>query len=281
MSWTVEEVTLKDIKRRKTEPNYGFVEVGIAGGTAYRIAEKSDGGYFIVGSNDSLVPGFVVELALPELAVQSEYEALADKMLEHSQGVLWFDSSDRDACDLAWRLGVAIRSGPPLFAWKGLKEDVNLEGFEVVVADKSTQHAAVELLTSAPPELGGQTKEAAMEHIAGRCVLVLRKGKDVIGAAVTFPVPGPYAALTSVLMKTHSDLPADEHEKLHRNVELVFMNLVAGEVRKKRRQLVYSMARETPTGYMEAIKLNMTLVKQSFLANLSVRVHGDRVTEPV
>ncbi len=281
MSWTVEEVPLEDIKRRKTEPNYGFVEQGIAGGTGYRVAGKGNVGHFIVASNDSLVPGFVVELALPELAVQSEYDALAEQMNRHSQGVLWFDSSDRDACDFAWRLGVALRSGPPLFVWKGLKDDVTLQGFDVEVADKSTQHAAVELLTMPPAELGGQTKEAAMEHIAGRCVLLLRKDKDVLGAAITVPVPGPYAALTSVVMDTYSDLPADTHEKTHRDLELVFMNWVAREVRKQHRQVVYSISRASTAGYLEAIKLNMTLVKQSFLANLSVRVHGDRVMEPV
>ncbi|HYL34619.1 MAG TPA: hypothetical protein VEV17_01760 [Bryobacteraceae bacterium] len=279
MSWSVKKVALADIKRKKAEPNYGFVEQSIANGTAYSIGGKNGSGYFIVASENSLVPGFVVELALPELAVQEEYESLADKMRLHSLGVLWFDSSDRDACDFVWRLGAAIRSGPPLFVFKALKGDIHLDGLEVAVADKSMKDDVVKLLSSAPPELGGQTPEAAAENVDGRCVLVLRKGKDIVGAAVSSPLPGPYAALNSVVMQTYSDLAADTHEKEHRNLELVFMNMVAVETKKKDRDLVYSMARNTPMGYLEAIKLNMTLVKQSFLANLSVRVHDNTVTE--
>jgi hypothetical protein len=280
MNWNVKQVALADVSRSKTEPNYGFVEQAIATGSVYGITGKGGSGYFIVASENSLVPGFVVEVALPELAVQHEYELLAEEMRRRSLGVLWFDSSDRDACDLAWRLGVAIRSGPPLFVWKGLKEDIPLEGFDVAVADSSME-GVVDLLASVPPEHGGQTREAAIANVEGRAVLVLRKGKELIGAAVTSPLPGPYVALNGVVMQTQSDLPAEAHEKAHRELELVFMNLVAGEVRKKHRQIVYSMARQTPVGYLEAIKLNMTLVKQSFLANLSVRVHDDGTTEAI
>lgn len=281
MGWVVERVALKEIRRRKTEPNYGFVEHGIAGGSAYKVEGKGGAGYFIVADENSLVPGFVVEVTLPEFAIQDDYEELADEMSRHSLGVLWFDSSDRDAGDLAWRLGVVMRSGPPLFRFDGLKQDLAVPGVEISNADESDKDEAVKLLTSAPPEHGGQTREAAIANVEGKCVVLLRKAKDIIGAAVVCPVPGPYLALNSVVMQTYSDLPTEAHQRAHRNLELFFMNAVALEARKKHRHVVYSMARQTPEGYLEAIKLNMTLVKQSFLANLRVRVDSFGVAEPI
>src|SRR5882757_2848459 len=111
MAWTIEPTQMSDINRQKRQPNYGFIEQAINGGTAYLIGGAGGAGYFIVGAESSLAPGFVVELILPELAVVDEYAALAVEMSRRSLGVLWFDSSDRDACDFAWRLGLPIRSG--------------------------------------------------------------------------------------------------------------------------------------------------------------------------
>ena len=106
MSWTVEAVELGAIKRQKKQPNYGFVEQAISGGAAYSIAGSGGSGYFIVASEASLTPGFVIELVLPELAVADKYTALAHEMSKRSLGIMWFDSEDHDACDLAWRLGL-------------------------------------------------------------------------------------------------------------------------------------------------------------------------------
>jgi hypothetical protein len=269
MNWTVEAVELGAITRQKIQPNYGFVEQAIPGGTAYLIQGGSSPGYFLVASEASLTPGFVVELVLPELAVQDKYAALANEMSRRSFGVMWFDSEDRDACDLAWRLGLSVRSGPPLFQWNGLRQDVSLEGFQIAVAERSEQARVVELLTAPPPDAGGQTREAVIENLEGRCVVVLKKDQDILGAAVLSPLPGPYVALSSVVMDTFSNLPPSEHEAAHRELELLFMNLLGSEAAQKNVRLVYSMARQTPMGYLEALRLRMTLVKQSFMANLT------------
>jgi hypothetical protein len=269
MKWTIERTELSAVTRRKTQPNYGFIEQAIQGGYAYRILGKGGSGYFIVAPELSLTPGFVVELALPELAVEDRYESLAAHMSERSLGVLWFDSTDRDACDLAWRLGLSIRSGPPLFAWNGLKQDVAMDGFEITTARKADEPRVVELLSAPPLDAGGQTKEATVQNLEGGCVVVLRREKDILGAAVLTPLVGPYVSLSSVVMDTFSELPADSHEKAHRELELLFMNMVAAEVAKKGVVLVYSMARQTPQGFLEAISLRMKVVKQSFMASLN------------
>jgi hypothetical protein len=268
MNWKVERVELSEIARQKRQPNYGFVEQSIAGGTAYAIVGGKNTGYFIVGSVLSLTPGFVVELALPELAVADKYRALADEMTERSLGTLWFDSSDNDACDFAWRLGLAIRSGAPMFSASGLNQDVPLEGFTVTTADKGDQARVVELLSSPPLDAGGQTREATLENLNGGCVAVLKKDKDIVGAAVLTPLPGPYVALSTVVMETYSEQPAEIHDKAHRELELLFMNMMATEVAKRKLTLVYSMARQTPQGYLEAQSLRMKVVKQSFTATL-------------
>jgi len=269
MSWTIEPVEISSMSRRKKQPNYGFVEQSIRSGLAYEIVGRGGSGYFIVAPELSLTPGFVVELVLPELALKDKYESLAAQMSERSLGVLWFDSLDRDACDLAWRLGLPIRSGPPLFASNGLKQDMVLEGFSVKIAGKEDQARVVELLAAPPLDAGGQTREATAENLEGGCIAVLRKDRDIVGAAVLTPLPGPFVALSSVVMDTFSELPAAAHEKAHRELELLFMNMVASEVAKKNMTLVYSMARQTPNGYLEAISLRMKLVKQSFMASLS------------
>ena len=269
MSWTIEPAELANIKRRKTQPNYGFVEQAIGNGFAYQIVGRGGSGYFIVAPELSLTPGFVVELALPELALKNEYEALAAQMNERSLGVLWFDSLDRDACDLAWRLALSIRSGPPLFASNGLRQDVVLEGFSVDIAGKEDQARVVELLAAPPLDAGGQTPEATVENLEGGCVAVLRKERDIVGAAVLTPLPGSFVSLSTVVMDTFSELPVDAHEKAHRDLELLFMNMLAHQVAKKNMTLAYSMARQTPSGYREAISLRMKLVKQSFMASLS------------
>jgi hypothetical protein len=266
MNWTIEGVELEGIKRKKGQPNYAIVEQALRGGAAYSIDGGS--GYFLVASELSLVPGFVVELALPKLAAAEQYAALADEMAKRSIGTMWFDSKDQDACDLAWRLGLAVRSGPPLFQWNGLKQDVNLNGFRVAVAEKGDQARVLELLTAPPPDAGGQTREAAIENLEGRCVMVLKKGSDILGTAVLFPLPGPYVALSSVVMDTSSDLPLREHEIAHRQLELLFMNQLGSDLAKKYTTMVYSMARQTPEGYNEAMSLRMKLVKQSFMASL-------------
>jgi len=269
MNWTIEPAELSEIQRQKKQPNYGFIEQSLSGGSAYLVGSAKGSGYFLVASQLSLTPGFVVELALPELAVKDQYLALADEMSQRSLGVLWFDSSDQDACDFAWRLGLSIRSGPPLFAWNGLKQDVQLEGFYVKTADKTDQARVVDLLTSPPLDAGGQTHEATLENLEGGCIAVLRKDKDIVGAAVLAPLPGPYVALSSVVMETYSEQPPEVHDKAHRELELLFMNLLASEIAKKNATLVYSMARQTPQGYLEAISLRMKVVKQGFMAVLT------------
>jgi hypothetical protein len=268
MNWTVQRVGIDQIKRRKQPPNYGFIEQAMAGGTAYAIGNNGSAGYFIVASANSLAPGFVVELALPELAAPDQYAALLPEMRKRSLGILWFDSTDRDACDFAWRMNLPVRSGPPLFRTEGAMPDVNLEGFEVVTAGKSDEEAIVDLLTSAPTDAGGQTEEATLQNLEGGCIAALRRNGDILGAAVLTPEPGGYVALGSVVMKTYSDLAADVHEKAHRDLELVFMALLASRVAKKKQSLVYSMARQTPVGYLEALQLNMKIAKQSFMASL-------------
>jgi len=268
MSWKIEPVALSEIHRQKRQPNYGFVEQAISGGKVYRLGGSGSAGYFIVASAASLVPDFVVELSLPELAVEDSYRALVAEMVTRSSGVLWFDSTDRDSCDLAWRLGLPIRSGPPLFCWDGYKQDRAPEGSEIKIAGKAEEGQVLELLTSAPPEAGGQTREAAVENLHGGCVAVLKNGEDVLGAAVLSPLPEGYVALSSVIMQTYSPLSPVEHERLHRQVELQFMAFLGSEVAKKNVKMVYSMARQTPTGYLEAISLRMKLVKQSFQADL-------------
>ena len=269
MRWTVDAVGLGDITRQKKQPNYGFVEQGIPAGAAYLIRGRGGSGYFLVASEASLTPGFVVELVLPGLAVVDEYAALATEMSQRSLGVLWFDSQDRDACDLTWRLGMSVQSGPPLFQWNGLKQDVSIEGFNVAVAEKSEQARVVELLTAPPPDAGGQTREAVIENLEGRCVVVLKKDRDIVGAAVLTPLPGPYVALSSVVMDTYSAMPPGAHETAHRELELLFMNQLGSDAAKKKVTLVYSMARQTPQGYLEALSLRMRVVKQSFMANLT------------
>jgi hypothetical protein len=221
-----------------------------------------------VASEDSLVPGFVIELFLPELAVNDEYTALLDEMRKRSLGVLWFDSSDADACDFAWRLGLRTKVGAPLFCFEGIENDVSLDGFEIGPAQPQDRTKVVELLTSAPADAGGQTKSAAEENFDGGCVAVLKKGKDILGAAVLTPIPGHYLALASVVMETYSNLAGPAHEKAHRDLELIFMNTLARQASQRHFKLVYSMAAQTPEGYVEAVKLKMQLVKQGFMANL-------------
>jgi hypothetical protein len=269
MGWKIEPAAVNDIKRQKLPPNYGFIEQALVGGSGYLIVGDRGVGYFLVASLNSLAPGFVLEVSLPELAVKDRYEELASEMSQRSLGTLWFDSSDRDACDLVWRLGLAIRSGPPLFCSNGVKDDESIEGFEVRIAEKSEQARVMELFTSIPLDAGGQTKEAVIENLNGGCVAVLKKGGDVLGAAVLSPQPGPYVALSGVVMDTYSELPPKEHEKAHRALELLFMNSLASRIAKRNLKLVYSMARHTPQGYLVAISLKMGLVKQSFIASLT------------
>ena len=99
--------------------------------------------------------------------------------------------------------------------------------------------------------------------------MVLKKEKDILGAAVLSPLLGPYVALSSVVMNTFSDQPLSEHERAHRDLELLFMNLLGSEAAKKKVTMVYSMARQTPMGYVEAMRLRMRPVKQSFTATLT------------
>lgn len=267
-NWTVTRVGIDEIKRRKQGPNYGFIEQAMAGGTAYKISGEGSEGYFIVASPSSLAPGFIVEMALPELAAPEQYAALLSELQQRSLGVLWFDSTDRDACDYAWRMNLPLRSGPPLFRSDSQVPEVSLEGFEVGIAGKGDEAAVLELLTGAPADAGGQTREATLQNLEGECIAVLRRNGDILGAAVLVPEPGGYLALSSVVMRTYSELPAAAHEKAHRELELVFMALLCNRAAKKKVPLVYSMARQTPMGYQEAIQLNMKLVKQSFMASL-------------
>jgi len=46
------------------------------------------------------------------------------------------------------------------------------------------------------------------------------------------------------------------------------MNIIASEAATRNLTLVYSMARQTPQGYLEAMSLRMKVVKQSFTATL-------------
>lgn len=269
MKWTIEPTELGTIARRKKQPNYGFIEQAIQGSYAYQIVGKGSSGYFLVAPELSLTPGFVVELVLPELAAEDMYAGLATQMSERSTGVMWFDSLDRDSCDLAWRLGLSLRSGPPLFASTGLKQDVAMDGFAVEIAGKADSERVVELLSVPPLDAGGQTQEATLQNLEGGCIAVLRKEKDILGAGVLTPLVGPYVALSSVVMDTFSDLRPDAHEKAHRELELLFMNMLASEVAKKGSTLVYSMARQTPQGFLEAVSLRMKIVKQSFMASLT------------
>jgi hypothetical protein len=267
MTWSIEPVDMSQIKRRKQQPNYAFVEQAISNGAGYTISGSGSGGYFIVAPELSLVPGFVVELALPELAAPEEYEKLAVEMASRSFGVLWFDASDQDACDFAWRLGLTVRSGPPLFVWDAGEDGAELDGWDIAVADDSDRGDVVRLLTSAPLDAGGQTEEAAIENLRGGCVMTLKRDGDLAGAAVLSPLPGAYTALTGVIMETYSELALDDHERASRALELAFMHALGARAARNGLTMTYSMAKQTPTGYTEALYLEMKIAKQSFMTD--------------
>jgi len=267
MAWTVTPVPLANLKRRKRHPNYAFVEQSIAEGAAYTLAGHGTAGYFIVASELSLVPGFVVELSLPELAVPEEYKELADEMAARSLGVLWFDSSDHDACDFAWRLELTLRSGPPLFAWTEGETAPELDDWRVEFARHDDESDMIRMLTTPPLDAGGQTREATIENLRGGCIATLKRYDDIGGAAVLSPLPGPYVGLTTVVMETYSRQPIETHERASRALELAFMRALGSRMASEGLTMVYSMARHTPTGYVEALQLNMEVAKHSFMGN--------------
>jgi len=256
MSWPISEVKLESISRRKSGPRYDFVERAVAAGTGYRIA---DDGYFIVAPPESLTPRFVVEISLPELAGIEDYKKLSFDLNDRSSGMLWLDTSDLHAFDLAWRLRLPLRAASPLFAWTKDSKAPS-DGPKINIEVPGPGHSkAVRALLDFPVWHGGQTDTAIAEHYAAKQLRIATDDNgDVVGAAVLQTLPENFVALTISVAP----------DKRNQGIAGAFAAAIAAQLFKDGKTVVAGMANDAPESFRIANRLNMSIVRQAFVAQL-------------
>jgi len=256
MAWKIAPIKLSEIKRRKTPPFYDFIEHSVARGQAYRIG---DDGYFIVAPEVSLMPRFVIELVLPEKAVIDEYQKLTFDLVERSSGMLWFDSTDYDSYDFAWRMRLPIRAGSPLFAWnhESRPKLPAMAGYKVELAAASDKNEASNLLTSFPQHRGGKSDKSIIDfHFDQKQLYVVKNNSHIAGAAILEDQVGNYASITVSI----------KQNEMNKGLATWFASELGQELWKKGKTLIAGMSSDVPASLHAVLKLNMRLVRQSFTA---------------
>jgi hypothetical protein len=262
MDWTVRPTALKSLRRQKQAPAYDFVEQSVNDGSAYCIGND---GYFVVAPEASLLPRFVVELRLPQLAVIEEYKELCARLNDLSSGFMWFDSSEIDAYDFAWRLRLPLRIGAPLFVWSNKDQELSAQQSEasslkVVVrpATHSDRQKATELFTSFPLWLGGQTKLAVMGHLEEGRLLAIEVGEKLVGSAILIPQKDGYVSANVALGPDHRN----------QGIAEAFGRTIGTQLSSEKKTLVGSMINNNPASFRAALRLGMRIAKTSYTAQL-------------
>ena len=258
MAWEITPVSLSEIKRQKSGPRYDFIEHSIREGNAYRLGSD---GYFIVAPERSLMPRFVIELVLPETAKIPEYQKLTFDLVERSSGMLWFDSSDYDAYDFAWRMRLGLRAGSPLFEWDGTKNGhlPTREGYIVDLAGSSDMKFATELLMSFPQHRGGKASGDIIDfHLSQKQLYVLKTDGHLVGAAIAEDQPNSYASLTLAIRK----------EYRNKGLGTWFAGQIGQRLSEQGKTLLVGMSSDVPESMRAVLKLPMRLVKQSFITTI-------------
>jgi len=258
MGWNIHPTQIGSVKRRKTPPTYDFIEHCIRRGKAFSIG---DDGYFIVAPSDSLMPGFVIELALPEKALIEEYKSLSYELIERSAGMLWFDSSDLDAFDFAWRLRLPLRAASPLFTWSDEARLPKSSDAGLHVRDGSDQDKLVvrQLLTGFSQHRGGKASADVVDfHFDRNQIRILESNGEVVGAAVLEEQPEGFVALTVAI----------EDKWRNRGFATQFAGILGKELADRGKTMVAGMAHDVPESLRAALSLKMRLVKQSFTGQM-------------
>jgi hypothetical protein len=256
MAWKITPVKLAEIERRKTPPFYDFIEHSVREGEAYRLG---DDGYFIVAPEVSLMPRFVIELALPEKAQIAEYQTLTFDLVERSSGMMWFDSTDFDAYDFAWRMRLQMRAGSPLFAWdhESRTDLPSMPGYRVDLASADDTKEASDLLTSFPQHRGGKSDKSIVDfHFDQKQLYVLRSNSHIAGAAILEDQAGNFASITVIIKP-------DERNK---GLATWFASELGRELWTNGKTLIAGMSSDVPASLHAVLKLKMRLVRQSYTA---------------
>lgn len=255
MTWKIEETSVKDLKRSRNGYQYDFVEYATRIGRAYKVGSN---GYFIVAADGTLLPRFVVELRLPRLATPEDYAALLYAMSERSCGQMWFDSTNIDAFDLAWRMRLPLRAASPLLQWSPKSRAPGLpRGVTIAVATAAQQGGVAKLISTIPPEHGGQTPESTAHHLKRGEVLVLAKRGKVLGAAVVTPSGSKHTWVSLLVMNEDSR---------RQGLGSAFMGAIGKEVSQQGRLAICSMSRENVASFRGAHRLGMEVVQLGFTA---------------
>ncbi len=265
MAYDIQPVDVSSLKRNKVGPVYDFVEQATRQGTAFRIGND---GYAIIAPPNCLLPRFVVELQLPELAVVERYAEVIRILTDRSCGMLWFDSSDVHAYDLAWRMRMMMTAGPPLLAPADADKTQNVpdNGSDSIrSATLDDLRPLTDLFGSFPTWKGGQTPAAVLEHVKNNSVAVLEKNNEIIGAVVTLDADEHGTLLSSGVI-------AEKYR--NQGIGTQFVRALSRQSRTSySRPVVFSTSPDSPATFRIAMRLNSKVVKQSFVAILGSRSH--------
>lgn len=272
MGTAIQSADVKDLRRDKQPPFYDFIEDAVQNGTAYQFGND---GYFVVAQATSLMPRFVVELRVPEIANFDQYVEMVRVMNDRSCGMLWFDSQDVEACDLAWRLRLPLEAGGPLFVsdptpvTKTERHGMVLKNpiaafalpntFRGRKAELGDVRSVAGLVSDVPVWKGGQTLAAVTQHVENGAALLLEEGGQTVGTAITRQFAKGYLNVVSV---------AVQPDRQNKGIGTGIASLLVSHAHKNGDKLVASMSNQTPEAVRIAMKIGMRPVKQAFKAKL-------------
>jgi hypothetical protein len=176
-----------------------------------------------------------------------------------SSGMMWFDSTDYDAYDFAWRMRLPMKAGSPLFAWnhESHPQLPAMTGYKVDLASANDKNEASDLLTSFPQHRGGKSDKSIVDfHFHKKQLYVVRNNSHVAGAAILEDQPGNYASIT-VSIKPN---------EMNKGLATWFASELGQEIWKNGKTLIAGMSSDVPASLHAVLKLNMRLVRQSYTA---------------
>ena len=257
-TFQIKQVYFSNINRIKIDFPFSFIDSSVKQGKVYKINQD---GYFIVASENSLVPQFIVEFNPPTIKNLESYFELAHILNEKSCGYLWHDTSNLKSYEFIWKLGLSMLPSTLLFKWdkhadnsRFLKYDFSIK--LATINDFIICKLIFSSIDSKNVELFNNNLE---ELILNKSLYLILKSKIIIGIANLIPVSAEYKTIDPIIL-----LP----EFRNKGYGLFAGVIIANTLLRENIILLTSMSSYHTTSFRIAKALQMIIVKQAYIVKL-------------
>jgi GNAT superfamily N-acetyltransferase len=254
----VKQIDVGSVQRWRVPPAFDFVEAAIENGDAYQIGER---GYALIGGQESLLPGFIVELKLEEARIARDSRLIIRALQEIGSGAIWFDSLDHQAFELVWRARLAAQGSSILF---GSSEPAVPHRFGSSIQLRTVNNdqcsATCRIFSDMRRELGGQTEDEIIGLLNAGKIIGGFRGDKLLCGAIVLPQDEHWVSVAAVSV-------APEYR--HRQIGPRFMNALLHELQKNRK-VVGGVGQHNIFAHKTLLRLGMRPIRHSWTSILDL-----------